>query len=180
MFHVLIDVLALEAIRGCSRGDEIRIRGYSTVLLPPECSTDYGYPLTGSAVPDKRPPVSRPVGGELNAGASSLPGTRCTGISRRWLHCPLDADAKGSRSSLVRCRAPIMLLGHGWITGWGNDGAATDGLPSVGALLGLSLVSTLAAMTVWLDFNPDDFETTDFNAVRAERQLALAAAYRSS
>lgn len=45
------------------------------------------------------------------------------------------------------------------------------------ALLGLSLVSTVAAMAVWyFGVSPDDFETRNFNAVVSQRQLALAGA----
>jgi hypothetical protein len=45
------------------------------------------------------------------------------------------------------------------------------------ALLGLSLVSTVAALAVWyFGVSPDDFETRNFDAVVSQRQLALAGA----
>lgn len=44
-------------------------------------------------------------------------------------------------------------------------------------MLGLSLVSTVAAMAVWLfGVSPDDFDTRNFRAVVEERQLALVGA----
>src|SRR5688500_12721150 len=66
--------------------------------------------------------------------------------------------------------APLMA------TGTGKRWSGNKWLAVACALLGLSLLSTLAAMTVWLDFNADDYAKTDYKAVLAQRQLALVGA----
>lgn len=60
---------------------------------------------------------------------------------------------------------------------WGKRWSGNRWLAVACALLGLSLVSTVAAMAFWyFGVSLDDFETTDFNAVLSRRQLALAGA----